>query len=232
MADANSVIDAILAATQDSHVRQAMALGADLESSLNPGDVGDQGTSFGPFQIHLPAHPGVTKEQAEDPTFATKFMLPAYTTAAQAQGNLWNSNPELAAERTAFAAERPKVDYIQSDGQKTVDQKWRDSQVLLGLGDMNQTANAAGQAVMDTSNPISALLGPITDIGGALVKIGKLVDIITTFITTKLFLPQTWARVLAFGAGVTLILVGLFLFFSKPGTAANLAGDIPKVVPV
>ncbi len=40
------------------------------ESSWNPSAVGDQGTSFGLAQIHLPAHPDVSKEQADNPTYA------------------------------------------------------------------------------------------------------------------------------------------------------------------
>jgi hypothetical protein len=46
-----------------------LALVAQAESSFNPGAVGDNGSSYGFFQIHLPAHPGVTAQQAEDPAF-------------------------------------------------------------------------------------------------------------------------------------------------------------------
>lgn len=35
---------------------------------------GDREQSFGLAQIHLPDHPGVTREQAEDPAFAINFM--------------------------------------------------------------------------------------------------------------------------------------------------------------
>lgn len=38
------------------------------ESGGNPQAVGDQGTSYGLWQIHLPAHPGITAAQAQDPT--------------------------------------------------------------------------------------------------------------------------------------------------------------------
>jgi hypothetical protein len=36
--------------------------------------VGDREQSYGLAQIHLPAHPAVTKEQALDPEFAIDFM--------------------------------------------------------------------------------------------------------------------------------------------------------------
>jgi hypothetical protein len=38
------------------------------------GVVGEREKSFGPAQIHLPAHPEITKEQASDPDFALNFM--------------------------------------------------------------------------------------------------------------------------------------------------------------
>jgi hypothetical protein len=44
------------------------------ESSFNTNAIGDGGTSFGLAQIHLPAHPHVTREQAFDPDFAISFM--------------------------------------------------------------------------------------------------------------------------------------------------------------
>lgn len=38
----------------------------DCESRFNPDAVGDKGTSFGIAQIHLPAHPDVSRETALD----------------------------------------------------------------------------------------------------------------------------------------------------------------------
>lgn len=36
--------------------------------------VGDREQSYGLVQIHLPAHPTITKEQAQNPEFAVDFM--------------------------------------------------------------------------------------------------------------------------------------------------------------
>lgn len=36
--------------------------------------VGDREQSFGLVQIHAPAHPNITKEQALDPEFAIEFL--------------------------------------------------------------------------------------------------------------------------------------------------------------
>lgn len=64
--------------------REVMSRVIKCESGYNPNAEGDHGTSFGLSQIHLPAHPDITKEQALDPEFAIKFMA-----KEMSQGNSW-----------------------------------------------------------------------------------------------------------------------------------------------
>lgn len=45
------------------------------ESSWNPKAAGDSNTSHGLAQIHLPANPNVTRQQAEDVRFALNFIV-------------------------------------------------------------------------------------------------------------------------------------------------------------
>lgn len=59
---------------------------AHCESSLNPEAVGDNGNSYGLFQIFLKWHPDVTAEQARDIEFATKWTA---NKIRQGQGHLW-----------------------------------------------------------------------------------------------------------------------------------------------
>lgn len=95
-------------------VRLAMIMGAGLESSWSPA-TGDSGSSFGPFQIHLPAHPGVSASQANDPLFAVRYMLPAYMAGVRRVPEaMWESDPKHAAALAAFYAERPKNMYADS----------------------------------------------------------------------------------------------------------------------
>ena len=49
------------------------------ESKLKTNAVGDNGESFGISQINLPSHPEVTKEQAQNPVFASEFMAKEYS---------------------------------------------------------------------------------------------------------------------------------------------------------
>jgi len=53
------------------------------ESSFNPKAVGDHGTSIGLSQIHLPAHPDITKKEAENPDFALQFMASEFSKGRQ-----------------------------------------------------------------------------------------------------------------------------------------------------
>lgn len=52
-----------------AQARVAAAI-AMAESGGNPNAVGDNGTSYGLWQIHLPAHPGISIAQAENPQTA------------------------------------------------------------------------------------------------------------------------------------------------------------------
>ena len=55
------------------------------ESRLNPDAVGDHGTSFGVAQIHLPAHPDITKAEALDPTWAVNWAAQQFSTGGAGQ---------------------------------------------------------------------------------------------------------------------------------------------------
>lgn len=48
---------------------------------------GDRELSFGLAQIHLPAHPNITIQQATDPDFALRFMA---SKIAQGRGSMWS----------------------------------------------------------------------------------------------------------------------------------------------
>lgn len=109
-----AVGDAISRVTSDSRIATAMLLGALLEGgSLDgPWPPGDQGTSFGPWQIHLPAHPTVSQRAAEDPLSAALVMLPEYAAAvAQVPTSAWATSPMDAAARAVYLAERPAQMY-------------------------------------------------------------------------------------------------------------------------
>lgn len=135
------LVQAVLQAEQDMRVQLAMIFGAQEEGGLygpwgtTPSGpaVGDYGHSYGPYQINLPYHPGVTPEQAANPTFAVGYMRRAYEKAvASIPDSLWRTNPELATEEAAVAAERPAQPYIDSHGQAQVDQAYERAMKLLG----------------------------------------------------------------------------------------------------
>lgn len=52
---------------------------------------GDQELSFGLAMIHLPSHPDVTKEQAQDPDFALRWMVDEFAQGHEWQWTCWRS---------------------------------------------------------------------------------------------------------------------------------------------
>lgn len=65
------------------------------ESGWNVDAIGDHGTSYGLVQIHLPAHPEITVEEAEDPRFAVDFLV---SNLKSGNGHLWSCYNELVQE--------------------------------------------------------------------------------------------------------------------------------------
>lgn len=121
MAYEQSVIDAINAQATNSRVRLAMTMGAGLESTWTTRVVNSIGAT-GPFQILLSVHPGVSTAQAEDPTFATRYMLGEYQAAVgKVSDAMWTSDPKNAAALAAYYAERPEAMYPQS----RIDSVWQ-----------------------------------------------------------------------------------------------------------
>lgn len=167
----NTVPEAVLKQTKNLRLREALLLGSSLEGGWNPPfPVGDQGTSFGPYQMHeggdLTAF-GLTPAQAENARIATKYMLPVYASAVnQISDNEWQNNPEQAAEQAAFIAEQPAQDYYATDGSATIDQNWQNTQDVLS-GKKSQSGKPSGGKNVNatfTSASIPGWLQPLLSI--------------------------------------------------------------------
>lgn len=131
-----TVPHAVLSQTKNQRLRESMLLGSSLEGGWQaPYPVGDQGTSFGPYQMHeggALSQFGLTPRQAENANTATKYMLPSYSAAVnQISDQEWKNNPEQAAEQAAVIAEKPAQDYYSSQGTQIVNQNWRATQDVL-----------------------------------------------------------------------------------------------------
>jgi hypothetical protein len=218
----NAVVDAIIAATPNNpNLRAAMLMGSSLESNQNASAVGDNGKSFGPFQIYTVAHPNVSPAQAADPVWATNFMLPSYQAGvAKVPSTLWTANPALAAATAAFYAERPKVMYTGYAA------KWATVQAEMSGQTTGPQTGGSGGTVPDGSNATQAdLLG----LNSAATQItASFTRGIMTFANMGLFAAAT-----AFGA--LIFLIGLVLLFretSVGGAAGKVASAIGVVNPV
>jgi hypothetical protein len=61
----------------------------ECESRWNPGAIGDNGTSIGLVQIHMPAHPNISPIQAFDPIFSLEFITDGFRAGKTAQWTCW-----------------------------------------------------------------------------------------------------------------------------------------------
>lgn len=218
----NPVVDAILGATTDAHVRAAMLMGAQLESGWNPNAVGDNGHSYGPFQIYLVAHPNVSPAQAKDPAWAAAFMLPAYQAGVNKVAPAkWQSNPGMAAAEAAFNAERPKVMY----GTDKVNKAWPSVQSALN-----------GQSLGPTTGTGSVI--PVQNGTGGSDPFGfnaAADNITTSFRRGVMILANMSLFFAAVTIGGLLVLVGLVLIFratSVAGASGQVLSAVQTVNPV
>jgi hypothetical protein len=221
---ANAVVDAINAAVSDERTRLAMLMGSYLESGWNASSVGDNGTSFGPFQMHIGGaltSSGLSPEQAKNPELATRAMLGEYQGAVnKVSDSLWNSNPRQAAALAAYYAERPAQMYPSA----RINEAWR-AMTSGGGGGIIGTAkgiagNIGGLFTGSTEGKIGAA------IGGAAQSTGeKVVGAIWNTVG---------AKVLFVGLGLGLVGLGAYQTF-KPqlraagDRAAELGGIAAKV---
>lgn len=189
MATHYAVPTAIMAQTKNLRLRESMMLGSSLEGGWNPPfGVGDNGTSFGPYQMHeggALTSSGLTPQQAEDPSLSTKAMMPAYASAVnQISDQEWKNNPEQAAEQAAVIAEAPAQDYYTTDGVQTVNLHWTNTQRALkgkkSIGGMpTQTAtttSAPGDVFTAGLNGIIPGLGNFLSLFGVGTANSKIKD--------------------------------------------------------
>jgi len=230
------VVDAILNVTSNTEVREAMLLGSGLESGWRSNAVGDNNTSFGPFQMHIGGAltaAGGTPAEAENPTWAAQHMLGAYESAVQSiPQSLWQSDPEQAAEQAAVRAERPQVSYYQSQGTARVNQWWASTKQAL-------SGNVGGTGT--TGIPIPGPGIPIPGLGTSSNPLSIPQDIINFFDTANSFLtkllwlenPANWIRIVAFLFGVVLLMMAIRGFIlAGQGESPLKMPQGPSVVPV
>lgn len=129
------VVTAILNSTGNTHVREAMILGSYLASKWNPGHSNSDKTAWGPYDIELKAHKGVTRTEATDPLWSTRFMLPYYTKAAQRiAASQWNASNILPAVwQAAKAAEGAEGTALGTPSNSQLNQAWVQVKDVLGL---------------------------------------------------------------------------------------------------
>ncbi len=173
----DTVAAQVNAQTTDARVRLALLMAPFLEGGgsnpLGAGGwgVGDNGHSFGPYQINLPFHPSMNQQTATDPAAAVAYMLPAYTNAVNAQpASLWQTNPERAAEQAIQAAENPATDYYSSHGASSVHSAYTAALAAVG----NPSTGGTGPVIGPPTGLGTGTPAPSSDSLGGLGPLGPL----------------------------------------------------------
>jgi len=226
----NIVVDAINQVASNTRVRLAMLMGAKLESGWNAAAVGDNGHSFGAFQINLPAHPNVSAQSAQDPVFAARFMLPAYEAGVQrVDPALWNADPAMAAATAAYYAERPAVMYPSNrvrDSWPAVSSVWSGGMGAVGSG-LGQNVGGSGTPGID---PLTGLPNPINAVGNGISEMAKWAYW-KAYDTFGAAVDYVYFGVLM-GGGSLMILTGLYLLLKQskvPSVAGQTASAFSSV---
>lgn len=92
---ASSTIRTLIAAAPEAAALSTSTLShiyatIECESTGNPQARGDGSTSFGIVQIHLPAHPDITEDQALDPVFSIRWMVAQVAAGRAGEWSCWH----------------------------------------------------------------------------------------------------------------------------------------------
>lgn len=152
------VVSAILDRTGTTKIREAMALGSWLESKWVDTATTSRLTEYGPYQIDLRKHTGVTKTDAESPVWSTNWAYPYYERAAnQVAAGLWKANPKSAAEDAARIAQTAFGTSFTSPSAGTLTSGWEEVLGVLGIAPAAAVSPTSGANNVQKFNYYSGL---------------------------------------------------------------------------
>ncbi len=148
-------VNAITSQQVSRNVKLAELVGTYLESNQNP-----HRSNGGAFQINLAAHPGVTVAQTRDPVWSAAYMRSAYVAAVRKVGAAaFRADPEHAAERAAYLAEKPAKEYHVAQSAARVHEAFLAASAELGAGAPGANPNlplSGGKPILASGNVTDA----------------------------------------------------------------------------
>ncbi len=204
---------------------------AEQESGLNPNAVGDNGTSFGLFQLHRGGELGnLTQAQADDPATNAKVALTEFAKVSK-------SHPGIDPGQLAALAQRPAQP---AQYAAKVDALYGKVSVPSVTNDPVVQATLTGVHIPGTDVTIPNPLAPLQKAGDAVGNASQAVDnaasaassTINT-LTSKSF----WVRVAFISIGLVVVLIGVAallhggtLSLPQPSQPIQQDGSSPSVV--
>lgn len=177
---------------------QAISLAtAQQESGFNPAAIGDQGTSFGLFQLHQGGELGnLTPSQAENPQTNAQVAIPVIAQTLKA-------NPGWSPGRIAAAAQRPADQAAYATDINNLYPQYSGGQVPTGSGSGSGSGGGGGGGstpgiTIGNAGPFAITLPvgadqTLTGIGANIgaVVFGAILIVVGVIVAVRPHLPQT-----------------------------------------
>lgn len=190
---------AIQRVTSDAHDRMTLLYATAAESGARPIAQIGGGPGMGYYQIE--AGQGVTRAQANDPLQATQIFYnrwPVHACATE-QGQLWQTDPDAAANNAARCAESNRGGGSYGPSQRATQRSlWQ--QVTGGSNQVSLPILPGFPAVPDPGGVVSGAVG---DVAGA--ALAPLLDLLKAVFGNHAF----WIRALLVVGGLAAVLMGV-----------------------
>lgn len=215
--------DIVAQTAQQKGIDPYLALATAIqESKLNPQAVGDNGTSFGLFQLHQGGELGnLTADQAFDPQTNANVALSEFA-------NMKASNPSLSGGAWAAASQRPANPTAYANSVQDIYGQLiaiHNQNSNLGYGDvvsqyLGQPASHAG-GFGDTYGQNGQGLNPFSNVAEQMFGPNNIFNPDSQFakglqgFMTEIFLPGLWTRVFAGILGIAAIGFGVYFIIKS-----------------
>ena len=219
-----SVIDVIVQTANRYAIDPFLALATAIkESNLNPTAIGDNGTSFGLYQVHQGGELGnLSQQQAFDPATNADVALSVFQQTYQGNSSLSGGNLAAAAQRPAnsqayasavndiynqlrnIAGRNPNYNYAQ-----VIDEYGRttgNAQLVGAFGDSGAGGILPGPDSAGSTDWWKNLFGGLFGQG-----LGSIVDPHIQQFFLRLFMPSTYIRIMSGIGAIIFLILGIVL---------------------
>lgn len=229
MAIPNGVYAAVANVTRDPYEQAALLYACAAESGCQSIQNYAGAPAYGPWQIYLPFHPGVTVAEANDPAFAANYIYTHRNVrgCVQDQGGLWKTAPMQAAFNAARCIEggTPAEPYSAAQ----IEAGQMAAQPVIQSGGIGATGNGSIPVLSGIGQTANNIVSNIPVIGGLANTAGAVSGLAAMFAHLLDFLssPDFWISILLVFLGIALVIMGLGKLASNSPVVQQAASAAP-----